>query len=570
MYNASAAMLDALQEAGVSTIFANFGSDHPALIEAIAEARAVGRPIPAVVTSPNEMVAMTCAHGYAQLTGRAQAVVVHVDCGTQSLGGAVHNAAKARIPMFVFAGLSPSTQEGEARGSRNEFIQWIQDVYDQRGIVRQYMKYDNEIRTALNVKPIVHRSLQFAHSDPKGPVYLVGAREAMEEEAPQLALDARDWAPIAPAPLPEAAVADLIETVDRASRPLIVTSYVGRNPVAVAELARFCNRLGVGVLESVPSYMNYPHNDPLYQGNQWNHPFQNRALAEADFVLVIDSDVPWIPTVSKPNDDAAIAIIDVDPLKQSTPLWHIKARRCYRADAATALAQLNALLDRVEIDEESAAGRRRHYAERHAKRAADLRRLEAPGGEIVTPEYLTACVRREVGPDAIVLNEGITNYPAICDHMAREKPGTMFASGGGSLGWSGGAAIGMKLAAPDKTFVVLTGDGSYMFSQPSTVHWMARRYRTPFLEVIYNNRGWKAPKFSTLAVHPSGYASRADDLDLSFDPPPDYSAIAAAAGGAFARVIKRPEDVEAGIAEGLRVVREEERCAVIDVWLAHL
>jgi len=570
MYTASAAMLDALEEAGVSCIFANFGSDHPALIEAIAEARALGRQIPAVVTSPNEMVAMTCAHGYAQLTGRAQAVVVHVDCGTQSLGGAVHNAAKARIPMFVFAGLSPSTQEGEATGSRNEFIQWIQDVYDQRGIVRQYMKYDNEIRTAHNVKQIVHRSLQLAHSDPKGPVYLVGAREAMEEEAPNLAIDIADWAPIAPMPLAEAAVADLAESIEKASRPLIVTSYLGRNPAAVTELVRFCNRLGVGVLESVPSYTNYPHNDPLYQGNQWNHPFQNRVLAEADLVLVVDSDVPWIPTVSKPNDEAAIAIIDVDPLKQSTPLWHIKARRCYRADAATALAQLNALLDRVEIDQEAAERRHRHYAKRHAKRAAELARLEAPSGEIVTPEYLTACVRRQVGPDAIVLNEGITNYPAICDHMAREKPGTMFASGGGSLGWSGGAAIGMKLAAPDKTFVVLTGDGSYMFSQPSTVHWMARRYRTPFLQIIYNNRGWKAPKFSALAVHPAGFASRAGDLDLSFDPPPDYSGIAAAAGGAFARIIKRPEDVEAGIAEGLRVVSAERRCAVLDVWLAHL
>jgi acetolactate synthase-1/2/3 large subunit len=281
-------------------------------------------------------------------------------------------------------------------------------------------------------------------------------------------------------------------------------------------------------------------------------------------------DVPWIPSVSKPNDEAAIAIIDVDPLKQSTPLWHIKTRRCYQADAATALTQLNGFLDGVEIDGEAAERRRRHYADRYAERAAELARLEAPGGDMITPEYLTACVRRQVGPDAIVLNEGITNYPAICDHMAREKPGTMFASGGGSLGWGGGAAIGMKLAAPDKSFVVLTGDGSYMFSAPSTVHWMARRYRAPFLQVIYNNRGWKAPKFSALAVHPDGYASRAGDLDLSFDPPPDYSGIAAAAGGAFARVIKRPEDVEAGVAEALRVVRAEERCAVLDVWLAHL
>ena len=569
MYTASTAMLEALQEAGVSYVFANFGSDHPALVEAIAEARALGRQIPAVVTCPNEMVAMSCAHGYAQLTGRAQAVVVHVDCGTQSLGGAVHNAARARIPMFVFAGMSPFSQEGEARGSRNEFIHWLQDVHDQRGIVRQYMKYDNEIRTAHNIKQIVHRSLQIAHSDPKGPVYLAAARETMEEETQNIAIDVADWTPIARVPLPEAAAQDLVQSIQNARRPLVVTSYLGRDPAAVTELVRLCNRLGVGVLESAPNYVNYPHDDELYQGSHWNHPFQNRALAEADLVLVIDSDVPWIPTVSKPREDAVVFIIDVDPLKQSMPLWYIKARRSYRADAATALAQLNACIDRVEIDAR-AAERRRHYAARHRERKSDLARLEASGGEIITAEYLTACVRRQVGLDAIVVNEGITNYPAICDHMAREKPGTMFTSGGSSLGWSGGAAIGMKLAAPDSTFVVLTGDGSYMFSAPSSVHWMARRYETPFLQIIYNNRGWKAPKFSTLAVHPAGFASRAEDLDTSFDPPPDYSAIAAAAGGAFARIIKRPEDVEAGVAEGLRVVREERRCAVLDVWLAHL
>src|SRR6516225_7465550 len=124
MYSASTALLEALEEAGVSYIFANFGSDHPALVEAIAEARATGRRIPIVVTSPNEMVALSCAHGFAQVSGHAQGVLVHVECGTQSLAGAVHNAARGRVPVFIFAGLSPFTQEGELPGSRNEFIQW--------------------------------------------------------------------------------------------------------------------------------------------------------------------------------------------------------------------------------------------------------------------------------------------------------------------------------------------------------------------------------------------------------------------------------------------------------------
>ena len=570
MYTASTALLEALAQADVSCIFANFGSDHPALIEAIAEARAHGVAIPAIITCPNEMVALSCAHGHAQVSGRAQAVLVHVECGTQSLAGAVHNAAKGRVPVFIFAGMSPFTQEGELKGSRNEFIQWIQDVPDQRGIVRQYVKYENELRTAGNVKQIVFRALQFAHSDPKGPVYVVGAREVMEETTAPIALEPADWQPVAPTPLPAEDVAAIVDAVASARRPLVVTSYLGRRPAAVAELVRFCGRLGVGVLESVPSYVNYPHDDALYQGNHWNHPFQNAALAAADVILVIDSDVPWIPTVSKPADGAVIYHLDVDPLKQSMPLWYIRARRSFQADAVTALRQLNAHLDGLRVDGEAVEQRRRHYGAAHAKRAAELARREAEPQDVITPEYLTACVRRQIGADTIVLNEGITNYPAICDHIAKSAAGTMFASGGGSLGWNGGAAIGAKLANPAATVVALTGDGSYMFSQPSTVHWMARKYQTPFLQVVYNNRGWKAPKFSALAVHPDGYASRAADIDVSFDPPPDYAAIAVAAGGAYGRTLRHPREVEDAIAAALRVVRDERRCAVLDAWLAPL
>src|SRR5690606_20720958 len=107
-----------------------------------------------------------------------------------------------------------------------------------------------------------------------------------------------------------------------------------------AELVRLCETLGVGVLESVPNAMNFPHDHPLYQGNQWNQPVQNEALAEADCVLVIDSDVPWIPTISRPSKDARIFHIDVDPLKENMPLWHIGAEETFRADAARALAQI--------------------------------------------------------------------------------------------------------------------------------------------------------------------------------------------------------------------------------------
>lgn len=128
--------------------------------------------------------------------------MVHVECGTQNLGGALHNAYKGRQPVVIFAGSSPFTLDQELKGSRNEFIQWIQDVHDQRGIVRGYMNYTNEFRTGKNIKQVTHRALQSARSDPKGPVYLVGPREVMEEEVEPLPLNMEEWGPINGSALP--------------------------------------------------------------------------------------------------------------------------------------------------------------------------------------------------------------------------------------------------------------------------------------------------------------------------------------------------------------------------------
>src|SRR5580692_10723461 len=117
MYTTSSAMLSALREAGVQYLFVNLGSDHSAFMEAYATARASQDggefPYPDVITCPNEMVALSAAHGHAAVSGRAQAVLVHVECGTQALAGAVHNAAKGRIPVLIFA--TPRRRRRKAR-----------------------------------------------------------------------------------------------------------------------------------------------------------------------------------------------------------------------------------------------------------------------------------------------------------------------------------------------------------------------------------------------------------------------------------------------------------------------
>ncbi len=571
MPTAATAFLNALHEAGVSYIFANLGTDHPPIIESLAEAHAAGQPVPKVITCPHEMVAMSAAHGYAQATGRAQVVLVHVDCGTQSLGGAVHNAAKGRVPVLLFAGISPFTQEGELRGSRNEWVHWVQDVLDQRGVVRGYVKYDNEIRTGRNIKQIVHRALQLAQSDPKGPVYLTASREVLEEEVPSVGVqDPKLWRPVAPGAIEPSAVALIADDLIAARRPLVISSYLGRNPAAVGELLNLCHTLSIGVWTSVPTYLDFPADDPLYLGNQVNAPVQNAALSEADVVLVLDSDVPWIPTITKPSDAAKIYHIDVDPLKQQMPLWYFPMNHSYRADAATALQQINAYIATAlangKIKQALLDERRAHYSAIHETRMKELAARETPAKDIITPEYLTARIREHLPPDALVLNEGITSHNTIADHIRANRPGSFF-GGGGSIGWNTGAAVGIKLANPDKTVVALTGDGTYMASIPSTAYWIAGRYKTPFVQVVYNNRGWKAPKMSTLAIHPDGFVSKSNDIAAAFDPPPDYSGIAAAAGGAYAAIVRQPGELDEALSEAFRVVREEQRCAVLDVWL---
>ncbi|MGW9307534.1 thiamine pyrophosphate-requiring protein [Saccharomonospora azurea] len=564
-YTTSRAFLEALAEGGVRYVFSNLGSDHPGVLEAYAQARVDGREhtLPELVICPHESVAMAAAIGYAQVSGIPQAVLVHVECGTQNIGGMLHNAAKGRVGVLMYAGASPFTQEGELFGSRNEFIQWIQDVHDQRGIVRGYTKYDNEIRTGANVKQLVHRALQFASSAPQGPVYLVGPREVMEAEAPTRQAEAAHFPAVAPAALtPE--VADRIAVaLAEARQPVVVTSYLGRDPEAVPALVELCEAAGAGVLESVPSHVNFPADHPLHWGFQWNDQKHNPLLEEADVVLVLGSDVPWIPTKNRPNAQARVFVVDEDPLKDQMPLWHVPAELFAKADLGIAVRQVR---DRVaeRADADAVARRRDRAAAEHERLFAERALRESPDGDTITPEYLVACVREAIDDDTLVLTEAITQYPTVSWHLRRNRPGSLLGSGGGSLGWAIGAALGAKLAEPERTVVTLVGDGSYLFGVPSSVFWMARRYSAPSLTIVFDNNGWNAPKASALGVHPDGTAARRDDFGVHFDDRPDLPGIAAAAGGAWGRTVTSPAELKDSLDEALAVVKSG-RAAVLAV-----
>ena len=568
-YTTSTAFLEALAEAGVQYVFANLGSDHPGIIEALAQAKAEGRDkdLPQLIVCPHEMVALSAAHAAAEVSRAPQAVIVHVDAGTQNLGGAISNARAGRVPVLVFAGASPYTLRGELPGTRNEFIHWIQDVPDQRGIMRGYVKYDNEIRYGGDVKQLVHRALQIAASEPAGPVYLVGPREVMEQPVEPYTVDAAGYRPLEPAALDAEVTAEIAQALAAARHPLIITGYLGRDPAAVPKLVELAGLLAIPVIESAPFRMNFPADHPMHRGWQFTTAEQNPLLAEADVVLIVDCDIPYIEASSRPSPDAAIYVVDIDPLKQYMSLWHVPARRSAAANSKVALEQIAAAVRANGFDSDLVESRRAAVTAAHDAQRAALDALERPQDGVITPRYLTACVRELLADeDALVLTEAVTNFQVVAEHLRVNKPGSLIGSGGASLGWHGGGAVGAKLLSPERTVVSLVGDGTYLFSVPSSVQWLARRYAAPTLTVIYDNRGWRAPKQSTLGVHPSGAAAAADDFNVSFEPEADLPGVAAAAGGAFAATVDDPAELPSVLKDALAAVHAG-RSAVVAVHL---
>lgn len=498
-YTASDAFFEALWELGVTYCFVNLGSDHPSIIEAITKGQIEKRGrFPTVITCPNEMVALSMADGYARVTGRPQCVIVHVDVGTQGLGAAVHNASCGRAPVLVFAGLSPYSCDDELRGSRTEYIHWIQDVPDQKQIVAQYCRYTGEIKRGVNVKQMVGRALQFATTAPMGPVYLVGSREAMEEEISEYSLKPEHWGPVGPGALPEGAVEKIAKVLAEAEEPLLITGYSGRNHAAVGELVMLAEAIkGLRVLDTGGSDMCFPSDHRASVGLKYG---VDDSVKTADVILILDCDVPYIPALCKPKDSARIFHLDAYPLKQQMPVFYYPVEARYKTDAYTAVRQLNEYIrsnETLSKQLETYSHRWAKLKEIHSKRLSDIHALAEPSGgrgNNYNVSYLTAAIRKAVPDDTIFAIEAVTSTVFVADQIQPRIPGTWINCGGGGLGWSGGGALGIKLAVGDTRFVChIVGDGTFLFSVPGSVYWISQRYKLPVLTIVLNNQGKSPP-----------------------------------------------------------------------------
>jgi acetolactate synthase I/II/III large subunit len=549
-------ILAALRRHGVEYFFANPGTDFPPIVEGFARARLRAGDVPRPILVPHENLAVGMAHGAYLMTGNPQTVMVHVNVGTANTINLLANAARDRVPLLLMAGRSPILETG-AFGARSRPIHWAQEMFDQAGMVREFVKWDYELRNPQQAALVAARALEVAMAEPRGPVYLTLPREPLSAATPADSGAAPRQPPSIAHPDP-ALIGRLADWLLAAQAPLLIASSLGRTRAEVERLSEIAERFAVPVVAHTPRFLCLPTD------HAWHHGFDPHPLLDdSDLIVVVEADVPWMPNVKSPSPAARVVHIGEDPAYLRYPMRSYPSHMSIRANAGAALTALKAAL------EERAEAQKTCLPQRHAwalARAAALRAKAAAslGAEAphISPAYLSHCVTEVAGPDGLIFNE----YQLRLEHCARTQPLTYFAlSPAGGLGWSVGAALGAKLAAPERFITAVIGDGGMIFANPTACLWVAEAHRLPILTVIFNNARYGAVRNATMAMFASGAAGRENGLGLAnLSPSPAFERYAEA-HGAYAARVERPGDLREALLAGRKAVVVERRHALINV-----
>ena len=563
--------LEGLADLGVEYLFSNLGTDHVSLIEELARWDGEGRPHPRVILCPHENVAIHMAGGYAALTGRGQAVLVHVDAGTANASMGMHNLFRARIPVFLMAGKSPHTLRGELPGSRDNYVHFVQDPYDIGSLVRPYVKWEYSLPSGVVAKEALTRGHALMQSDPAGPVYMSLPRETLAERWDESAIRAfppARYGPVSAGGMAPECARRIASRLLAAENPIAIASYLGRSPAAMAALEALAHECGIRVFESNPANLNISRDSPCFAGFD-----AGAAIAGADVGLLLDVDVPWLPKYVPDNPGLFWVHIDVDAVKKDFPMWGFATDVRVQADCATALAQVLEIV-RAEADAGFRARVEARIESWESARHARRQRIAAAAGisgksGAVSPDFLCAALDAALGRDDIVINEAIRNTFPVLNQIMRTRAQTYIGLSGGGLGFSGGMALGAKLARPRNRVVQIVGDGGFHFSTPTSVYAVAQQYGLPIFTVVMDNGGWQAVKEAVVRVYPDGSAAAANNFQSRLEGAQRRFEQVATAFGAHGEAVSEPGDVAAAIKRCLAAV-DAGRAAVLAVRVTQL
>ena len=547
-------LLEGLKEIGVDYLFCNLGTDHAPIIEEMAHRRKRGEAMPNIVRCPHENTAAHMAGGYALVTGRGQGVLVHVDVGTANAANAMHNLFRSRLPVLLMAGKAPYTSHDELVGTRDTHVHFVQEPFDQGSLVRPYMKWEWTLPSGVVVKEALQRAYSVMQSAPRGPVYLMMQRETLTQHwnVDEIRRYPGDrYGAMADGGADPELVAVLAERLLSAENPILITGYGGMDALAAQKIDEVAQFAGIPIFEA-NSKSNISYESPCFAGFS-----PDKFLPDADFGMLVDVEVPWFPAEVQPNENSFWAHIDVDVLKLGSPMWTFPGNLRLQGGTGRILDQLLTVLKAKTTPRFKAAAaarvdRLKAVREERLANAAKLAANEGMPGAI-NPHYLMAKLGKVLDDEDIIFNEAVTNTPAVLLQIPRRLPNTAFNTNGAGLGWSGGMALGAKLASPKRLMVQIAGDGSFYFNNPSSVFAVSQQYKLPILSIVLDNSGWSAVKQSTLRVFPDGEANAANEFEAELTKV-EFTKIGEAFG-AYVEKVSDPADVPAAIARCAEEVR---------------
>lgn len=541
--------LETLAAHGIEHLLVNPGTDFAPIVEALARAKRGNRAVPPAMVVPHENAAVGMAHGYTMVSGRPLAVMLHTNVGTANAINMLINAARDRIPMLLTSGRTPVMESGP-HGARNAHIHWAQEMFDQAGMLREMVKWDYELKRGDQVGAVVARALELAMAPPTGPVYLSLPREVLAAPAAETAMPARARPAVAhPDPRDVATLAGWIRA---AKAPVIITADAGRLPGESEALARVAERLAIPVVPYNPRCFAISGRHPMYGG-----PSPAPWLAGADLVIVLECDVPWLPSKEGPAPGAKVVQVGQDPVFGRYPMRSFPSDLTIAAGVVPVLAALAA-----EVSPDAAMDARRAALAAKSDAMREAWRQEAArdaAGPVITMAAMNDALRHVVDDETIVFSE----YSFRQEYCPLDRPGSLFAlSPAGGLGWGLPAALGGKLAAPDKQVIAVVGDGAYMFANPTACHAVAAEQGLPVLTVVFNNARYGAVRRATLDMYRDGVSGEGDGRLLAdLGHATAFERIMDAHGGHGERV-DRPADLPAALRRAAARVRGGQQAVV--------
>lgn len=508
-FDGGEAVVRAFEAAGADYLFSSPGSEWAPVWEALARRRRDGAPGPAYLDLTHETVAVGMATGYALVTRRPQAVLLHAGPGLLQGAMAVHGALLAGVPMVVLS--SESTTYGDAPGV-DPGGQWYRNLSIVGGphtVAAPFTKWANQAASVHTLHGMITRAAELATRAPAGPVYLNVPLEVLLDP----------WQPaghgsVAPQGTTVSAPDEVWRVLDlllAASRPVIVTETAGRDAGGTAALVEFAETFDIPVVEpSSAVCKNFPRRHRLHVGGDLE-PY----MAEADLVLLVNCRAPFYPPSRRPAQ-ATVVVIDEVPQRPHVVYQVLHADHYLEGGVPATLRQLSVL------GQERNAGSPARRARAETLRSAEVEAVRtaereaagrAPG---IDPVRLAVALRELLaGEDAVVVDETITHSRFVQRHLMADS--YFYVQGG--LGQGIAVALGVKLATPDRPVVLTIGDGAFLYNPIVQSLDAARMF--PLLIIIFNNRQYRSMKMNHLRFYPKGAAVETGEflgVDLAGQP----------------------------------------------------